>query len=79
MELKYLSGAVFMLKLSLLYPIQTKWKMLKLMYFVWGFFYFASFVTTFIQCVVYLYKTPFNLIEESMVIMNTGKKKLFNF
>ena len=72
-ELRYFSGVVFMLKLSFLYPVDTKSKLGTGLYFVWGFFYAASFVTTFVQCAVYLYKTPFDLIEESMVIMNTGE------
>jgi hypothetical protein len=71
-KLKYLEGTVFMLKLSLLYPIDTKSRLRKCLYFVWAFFYVSSFITTFIQCVVYLYKTSFDLIKEAMIIMNTG-------
>ncbi|KAJ3624813.1 hypothetical protein MTP99_018407 [Tenebrio molitor] len=70
-KLKYLEGTVFMLKLSLLYPIDTKSRLRKCLYFVWAFFYVSSFITTFIQCVVYLYKTSFDLIKEAMIIMNT--------
>ncbi|RZC41623.1 odorant receptor 22c [Asbolus verrucosus] len=74
-KLKYLAGAIFMLKWSLLYPVDYKSSPLKKWsYFTWGFLFVSSFVTIFLQCVIYLCVTPFNLIDEAMIIMNTDNQ-----
>ncbi|RZC41931.1 7tm 6 domain containing protein, partial [Asbolus verrucosus] len=71
-KLKYLRGAIFMLKWSVLYPIDPKNSLLKkCLHGIWGFFYILSLLSIVIQCIGYLLITPFDLVEEAVTVMNT--------
>jgi hypothetical protein len=76
-KLKYLNGVISLLKWSVLYPIDnTNPRSKKILHFFWSFIFVSSFVITVAQGVVHLIVTPFNLVEQSMVVMNTGTKSL---
>ncbi|RZC35468.1 7tm 6 domain containing protein, partial [Asbolus verrucosus] len=58
-KLKYLSGATQVLKWSVLYPIDNENSRLrKILYFIWAFFFVASFAITDIQCIMNIMPIP---------------------
>ncbi|XP_068914787.1 putative odorant receptor 85e isoform X3 [Tenebrio molitor] len=72
-KLKYLNGAITVLKWTVLYPIDKENSPLKkFFYFTWALFFISSFVTSVIQCVMFLLTTEFDLLKEGMVIMNAA-------
>jgi hypothetical protein len=77
-KLKYLNGAITVLKWTVLYPIDKENSPLKkFFYFTWALFFISSFVTSVIQCVMFLLTTEFDLLKEGMVIMNAGTPNPF--
>ncbi|XP_044253068.1 odorant receptor 83a-like [Tribolium madens] len=69
-KLKYLTGATFVLKCVVMYPIDSdNSKIKKVLYAIWVFLFFSSFVTAFLQCLVFVCVTPFDLVKEAMILM----------